>query len=83
MTDVCPSCGSSLQGPPIPVEYRSAGWYGTQTHFSRAIGIEYPGVYDGVLVWLCPDCEHRWPRFAEGPLYGVALRKIEEGLFSE
>jgi len=32
--------------------------------YSRGIGVEIPGVYDGVLFWLCPDCDgtwHRWP----------------------
>ncbi len=28
------------------------------------IGVEIPGVYDGVLYWACPACDrlwHRWP----------------------
>lgn len=32
--------------------------------YSRAIGIEIRGVYDGALYWRCPYCQkswHRWP----------------------
>ncbi len=31
--------------------------------FQKQIGIEIPGVYDGVIVWQCPDCGHKWKRF--------------------
>jgi hypothetical protein len=33
------------------------------THYSRVIGVEYQGGYDGVSEWVCPDCgcrEGRW-----------------------
>lgn len=36
------------------------------THFSRVMGHEVRGVYDGVLYWSCPDCGRAWPRFADG-----------------
>lgn len=26
-------------------------------------GIEYRGLYDGVVEWICQDCKHVWPRF--------------------
>lgn len=40
--------------------------YGDDTkHFSRLIGIEYRGKYDGVWEWQCPDCKKTWPRFLE------------------
>lgn len=29
-------------------------------HFSRLIGIEIEGRYDGVSLWQCPDCQHTW-----------------------
>jgi len=79
MTTGCPSCKSSLQGSPIPEEHRLAGLYGDDppTHYSRKVGIEYPGIYDGVLVWSCPDCGYKWPRFAVGALYGAGIRAIE------
>ncbi len=31
--------------------------------FSRLVGIEIPGKYDGVSEWMCPDCETRWDRW--------------------
>lgn len=39
---------------------------GDNTHFSRLIGVEISGVYDGVLFWQCPDCGGRWHRWPEG-----------------
>jgi hypothetical protein len=33
------------------------------THYSRVIGVEYQGRYDGISEWVCPDCgrrEGRW-----------------------
>jgi hypothetical protein len=47
--DYCQSCEKLLT-------------YEGQT-FSRVIGVEYQGGYDGVSEWLCPDCgrrEGRW-----------------------
>lgn len=68
---VCPHCGASLQGDPIPEEdqhYYNAlsmkpGDPGWKTHFSRKIGVEVRGVYDGVLYWQCPDCDGMWNRW--------------------
>lgn len=68
MPDICPHCATDLQGDAIPQEYIDKGWYGTNTHYSRKIGVEIRGVYDGVLFWQCPDCGGRWHRFSEGPL---------------
>lgn len=31
--------------------------------FSRLVGVEIRGYYDGVAYWECPDCKHRWHRF--------------------
>lgn len=41
-------------------------YYGTRhkQHFSRLIGVEIPGGYDGVSYWQCPDCKSKWPREA-------------------
>lgn len=76
MTDGCPSCGSDLQGPPIPDDYRRKGLYGpyetAPTHYSRLVGVEVSGIYDGVLYWQCPDCGHAWPRFEYGHRLGLA-----------
>lgn len=79
----CPHCGASMQGEPVPDEYRQHKPdhdeqvarlgrcyclpYGETTHFSRAIGHEIRGVYDGVLFWSCPDCHMAWPRWTDGP----------------
>lgn len=32
----------------------------------RVIGINVQGVYDGILLWCCPDCDGRWHRWPEG-----------------
>lgn len=40
------------------------------THFSRVIGVEYPGGYDGVSEWVCPDCGRREGRFSGKVLTG-------------
>lgn len=77
MTDICPHCGADLRGSPIPQEYREKGWYGTETHYSRLIGVEVQGIYDGILYWQCPDCGGRWHRFPEGdPLRERAERYV-------
>lgn len=57
--ETCPHCGASLQGTPIPEE--SQHLYGA-THFSRKMGVEIPGVYDGVAYWSCPACGMAWER---------------------
>ncbi len=65
----CPN-GCDLQGPPIPQESIDKGYYGKDaTHFSRIIGIEIRGVYDGVAYWECPDCDVRWHRWSPGSGY--------------
>jgi len=74
--DNCPKCGVSLIGDPIPediVEHYAG------THWRREIGIEVRGVYDGVLFWRCPDCEHEWDRFT-GKLGKDMKRRYEERL---
>jgi hypothetical protein len=32
---------------------------------ATVIGIKILGVYDGTLIWRCPD-GHEWPRFPDG-----------------
>lgn len=44
----CVGCGTDLSCP---------------TGGSRVIGVEYQGVYDGVLEWRCPVCGRREGRF--------------------
>lgn len=61
-TRYCPSCGADWQGHKIPVEVRSMYGIGV-THYSRLVGIEIEGGYDGVSLWRCPDCKKEWDRF--------------------
>lgn len=44
--------------------------------YSRVIGMNIQGVYDGVLIWCCPDCGHHWPRFPDGRLHVAAMKII-------
>lgn len=78
--ETCPGCGSSMQAEPIPEEHRHN--YGGKTHFSRVIGVEIPGVYDGVLYWLCPACSHRWHRFPVGHALRVQAERYVEAVAS-
>lgn len=60
--------GCDMCADPIPVESLRKGCYGewdgvTPRFFSRLIGIEVRGRYDGVSQWLCPVCGVRWDRF--------------------
>jgi len=61
MTDNCPKCNSNFIGDSIPddiVEYYAG------THWRREIAIDggYAGIYDGVVAYKCPDCNHEFPR---------------------
>ena len=50
-------------------------------HWQRRFGIEVRGVYDGILIWKCPDCNHMWPRFGKGTtqmLHTKAMEIIEK-----
>lgn len=73
MTDIdtCPHCGADLRGAEIPEERRQfygAGATEARTHYSRVLGIELRGVYDGF-----------WHRFPEGhPLHARAARALTE-----
>lgn len=62
----CIECGADWRGEPIPEESRRKGYYGdpAPTHYSRLIGIEVPGLYDGVSFWRCPDCGATWDRWS-------------------
>lgn len=42
------------------------------------LGVELPGVYDGVLYWQCPDCGGRWHRWPESHrLHARACEYVE------
>jgi hypothetical protein len=49
-----------------------------ETDQARLFGIEYPGVYDGIIIWQCGSCGTRWPRFAEGRWNRIAADKIAQ-----
>jgi rubredoxin len=55
----CPECGANWVDKPIPKEYRE--YYSPPYFFSRVIGVEPLGE-DRIAYWLCPDCEHQFPR---------------------
>ena len=61
MTRYCQKCHADLRGEPIPEHLRDE-CYGGATHYMRTVGVEIPGVYDGVAYWQCPDCDETWPR---------------------
>jgi len=52
--DICPSCR-------VDFTYEVDG-----KTYSRRVGVEIPGLYDGVAYWECPSCGYRWARF-HGP----------------
>ena len=62
----CPNCEADLRGEPIPAELTGSGFYAKGEHYSRVVGVEVRGVYDGVLYWQCPDCGHKWHRWPVG-----------------
>ena len=39
--------------------------YSEPYHFSKLIGIEVQGKYDGISYWECPFCKARWDRLTE------------------
>ena len=48
------------------------GWSNeNRERFSRLIGVEISGNYDGVSYWQCPDCGTTWNRFTnkEEPIW--------------
>lgn len=81
----CPK-GCDLTGGEIPKESLEKGYYGkwdgkTPQYYSRVIGVEIPGEYDGVLYWMCPDCGSRWHRFSflsTPRLWGAAEEYVRE-----
>jgi ribosomal protein L37AE/L43A len=74
----CPECGASWDAGAVYDGLRAHAAYADKTddevreiaaqygdsdaHFSRLIGVEIRGAYDGVLLWQCPDCQTQWRR---------------------
>ena len=60
--EICPSCNKSWKGSPIREDHQEK-YYGGKTHYSQLIGVEIPGLYDGVILWKCPHCNAEFRRF--------------------
>jgi len=77
----CPNCGADWDNGDIFDNLRKQVFYVNTSdeelrkivedfykppyRFSRLVGLEFPGKYDGVWEWACPDCDARFPRFKE------------------
>ena len=76
--EICPLCNANWKQSDIADHFESTGCsreeaeekashYGwtkeNKLFFSRLIGIEIEGGYDGISEWMCPDCESKWDRF--------------------
>ena len=71
----CKSCGAKMQGGTIPEEHRHL--YGGNSYWSNWRGIEFRGMYDGVLLWQCPECEDLFPRKGLEHKFDEALAIME------
>lgn len=60
-TRYCPVCKADWRGPEIPEKYRHC-YASSDGYFSRLIGVEIRGKYDGVDHWKCPDCSSTFKR---------------------
>lgn len=59
LDEQCPTCYHDLRASIIPDT-------NPPEYYSRIIGVEIRGVYDGTLFWECPFCESRFHRFRQG-----------------
>ena len=75
----CPKCGESWDDGLIidnfrkqkeykdlseeELEAKVKNWYAPPYKFSKLLGIEIMGGYDGVSYWQCPFCKTTWDRF--------------------
>jgi hypothetical protein len=80
---ICPQNGCDLRGEEIPTEYLEKGYYGPwkpedgPQYYSKVIGVEIRGFYDGVAYWTCPTCGARWHRWT-GAGFADMRAKVEE-----
>lgn len=70
----CPQCKEDLRAEPIPKRLREH--YGSHTHYSKLIGIEFPELYDGVSFWQCPFCKTVWDRWTGRKLTAKEYARI-------
>jgi hypothetical protein len=66
MTEACPHCA-------VRLDYEADGEV-----FSRAVGVEIPRLYDGVLFWRCPDCGECWHRYPTGDFRRASADRYAE-----
>lgn len=52
----------------------------TEVEPGGLLGMEVPGVYDGVLTWTHMACGTSWPRFSSGRLHDAAVRYLSEAV---
>ena len=61
----CPACGRGWT-------YQADGEIGLlrelRNTYTRLLGVEYQGGYDGISEWRCPDCAARWNRWTLEPI---------------
>lgn len=69
MPEECPFCHSDMQYEPG----NDQGLVG-----SRLIGMEIQGVYDGMLYWICPDCDVAYQRFSDPGMRAKAQPFIDQ-----
>ncbi len=71
----CPFCKCDLRGEPILKKNRRFYPPGA-THYSRLLGIEIQGGFDGVSYWECPDCLRVWDRFTGKEVFKSRTRRL-------
>mgnify|MGYP001394998732 CR=1 FL=1 len=59
LPETCPACSADFKGEPIPE--RDQPWFGGAKFFSQVVSI-YDRNQDRTTAWLCPFCNHEWPR---------------------
>lgn len=37
--------------------------------YSKIVGVQINGVYDGIAYWFCPQCAAKWQRFDHGRVH--------------
>jgi hypothetical protein len=69
----CKANGCDLRGEPISEAYLKED--SEVTHYSRKIGHEVLGYYDGVSFYHCPICKGWWCRWT-----GIVVESTEAGV---
>lgn len=59
----CPECGESWDAGDIPKKDRKN--YSEPFKWSKLVGIEIRGGYDGISQYECPFCKAKWDRWTE------------------